>query len=279
VLVADVGRGLKVLLAGMKPRFRSVVESDFFFLIFKNGLPISYGPASVLLGCCEMGINLFPEFRGGEIRHIYSQFMRVLYHVAGVRYFFLTSYGMGDGNPEAIKSGAFWFYRKLGFRAANPDVEALAREEEAIMRRRPRYRSSAATLRELSLTDAYFDLSKGRCAPVSFENLSHAVTRFVRDEFGGDRRKAERAAIGRLLHGLEIGDFRGWTPAERAAFRRMAPVMALLPGLARWPAVEKRKLADAIRAKGGPGQLEYVERVNRVSRLQDGLNEVARLRG
>ncbi|MGD8412970.1 MAG: hypothetical protein PVF33_01985 [Candidatus Latescibacterota bacterium] len=276
VVIADVGRGLQVLLAGMKPRFRSVVESDFFFLILKNGLPISYGPASVFLGCCEMGINLFPEFRGGEIRYIYSQFMRVLYHVASVRYFFLTSYGMGDGNPEAIKSGAFWFYRKLGFRAANPEVESLAREEEAIMRRRPGYRSSTATLRELSLTDAYFDLSGGRCRPVNFEKLGHAVTRFVTNEFGGDRRKAERAAIGRLSRVLNVGEFHSWTPDERAASRRIAPVMALLPGLADWPAGEKRKLAAAIRAKGETSQFEYVRKVDRVGRLQDGLHEVAR---
>jgi hypothetical protein len=275
VLIAEVGRGLQVLLAGIRPRFRSVVETDFFFLILKNGLPISYGPASVFLGCCEMGINLFPEFRGGEIRFIYSQFMRVLYHVASVRYFFLTSYGMGDGNPEALKSGAFWFYRKLGFRATNPDVEALAREEEAIMRRKRGHRSSLATLRELSLTDAYFDLSGGACVPVNFENLSHAVTRFVRDEFGGDKHKAERAAIGRLLQLLDIRDLGAWSPTERAAFRRCAPVMVLLPGLTDWPVKEKRELAAAIRAKGGQSQFDYIRRVNRVRRLQEGLLEVA----
>jgi hypothetical protein len=275
VLVADVGRGLQVVLAGVRPRFRSVIESDFFFLILKNGLPISYGPASVFLGCCEMGINLFPEFRGGEIRYIYSQFMRVLYHVTSVRYFFLTSYGMGDGNPEALKSGAFWFYRKLGFRAANPEVEALAREEEAIMRRNRGHRSSPATLRELSLTDAYYDLSGGDCVPVNFENLGHAVTRFVREEFGGNRRKAERASVGRLSGFLDIQDLGAWSPTEHAALRRCAPVMVLLPGIADWPGDEKRRLAAAIKAKGGQSQFDYVRAVNRVGRLQEGLHVVA----
>jgi len=275
VLVADVGRGLQVVLAGVRPRFRSVIESDFFFLILKNGLPISYGPASVFLGCCEMGINLFPEFRGGEIRYIYSQFMRVLYHVASVRYFFLTSYGMGDGNPEALKSGAFWFYRKLGFRAANPDVASLAREEEAIMRRKRGHRSSPATLRELSLTDAFYDLSGGDCVPVNFENLGHAVTRFVREEFGGNRRKAERASVGRLSRLLDIRDVGAWSPTEHAALRRCAPVLVLLPGIEKWPVGEKRRLAAAIKAKGGQSQFDYVRAVNRVGLLQEGLHEVA----
>ena len=96
-----------------------------------------------------MGINLFPEFRGGEIRHLYAQFMRVLHHHLGVEYFFLTSYGMGEGNEDAIRSGAFWFYRKLGFRAANPEVEALARTEEARMHAAPGYRSDRRMLRRL----------------------------------------------------------------------------------------------------------------------------------
>jgi hypothetical protein len=52
--------------------------------------------------------------------------------------------------------------------------------------------------------------------------------------------------------------------------------MALLPGLADWPAGEKRKLAAAIRAKGETSQFEYVRKVDRVGRLQDGLHEVAR---
>jgi hypothetical protein len=272
VNVAEGGRGLQIVLAGVLPEFRATVESDFFFLILKNGLPIAYGPASVFLGCCEMGINLFPEFRGGEIRYIYSQFMRALYHLLGVRYFFLTSYGMGDGNPEALKSGAFWFYRKLGFRAANPDVEELARAEEVIMRRRRGYRSSLATLRELSLTDAFFDLSGGTRSPVNFEHLSHAVSRFVREEFRGSRSRAGRASASRLLRSLEIRDFDAWTPAEKTALRRMAPVFVLVPDLDGWPPAAKRSLAAAIRAKGGPSEVEYVGLVNQVGRLHDALH-------
>jgi hypothetical protein len=275
VVTAEGGRGLHIVLAGMRPEFRAVAETDFFFLILKNGVPIAYGPASVFLGCCEMGINLFPEFRGGEIRYIYSQFMRVLYHVAGVRYFFLTSYGMGDGNPEAIKSGAFWFYRKLGFRAADTDVEARAREEEAIMRRRPSHRSSLATLRELSLTDAYFDLSGGRCAPVNFEHLGHAVSRMVRDRFEGSRGRAERASVERITAILGIRDARAWSRDETRALRRWAPVLVLVAGLADWPAKEKRALAAAIRARGGKSEFDYVRRIDGVPGLQEALHAVA----
>jgi len=64
---------------------------------------------------------------------IYAEFMRAMHHLAGARYFYIIPYGMGVDNEEALRSGAFWFYRKMGFRPTNPDIEALARSEEAII--------------------------------------------------------------------------------------------------------------------------------------------------
>jgi hypothetical protein len=40
-------------------------------------------------------------------------------------------YQLGHDNEEAIESGAFWFYRKLGFRPGRADLERLAEREEA----------------------------------------------------------------------------------------------------------------------------------------------------
>jgi len=59
--------------------------------------------------------------------------------------FTIDPYQLGLGNDEAIESGAFWFYRKLGFRPMDPAIERLARAEEKRGRR-----SSAATLRKLA---------------------------------------------------------------------------------------------------------------------------------
>lgn len=275
VTLVDGARGLQVLLAGMVPEFRQTLESDFFFLILKNGMPIAYGPASVFAGCCEMGINLFREYRGGEIRHVYAQLMNALYHHAGVRYFFLTSYGMGDGNPEALKSGAFWFYRKLGFRAADPDIEALAREQEAIMRRRPGYRCPMSVLRALSYTDAYLDLSGGQCAPLNFEWLGHVVSEHITKEFAGDRARAGRAAVRLVLQALNIDDYAEWMGAERVALERFAGVLALIRDLATWSQRDKRSLVAAIRARGGPRESLYTRRVASAARLVEALHAIA----
>jgi len=279
VSVYDCGRGVQVVLAGVLPYFRPALESNLFFMILKNGVPVAYGPANIFQGCCEMGINLFPEFRGGEIRYLYAQFMRVLYHTAHVRYFFLVSYGMGEGNPEALRSGAFWFYRKMGFRASDPDVEALAREEEAIMRRKPRYRSSLKTLRELSYTDAYFDLSRGDCKPLDFGALGRAVSRYITTRFGGNRKRAESSSARELVDLLEIGDYTAWTANEKNALRRLGPLLCLPREIASWPARDKRDLARLLRAKGGPSELDYIDNVARLPRLENVLAELSHKNG
>ncbi len=242
VAYARCGRGLHLALVGVQPEYRSPLESLYFFLLLKNGVPIAYGPASVFAGCCEMGINLFPEFRGGEIRYLYAQFMRVLHHHLGVEYFFLTPYGMGEGNEDAIRSGAFWFYRKLGFRAANPDVEALARREEARMREEPGYRSDRRTLRRLAPTAAYLDLSDGRRAPVDFGRLGTLQSRYLAEKFGGDRSLAEARCAARIARLLKVD-------RTAPATRRLAPLFCMIPDLARWNARDRARAARALKAK------------------------------
>ena len=158
--------------------------------------------------------------------------------------------------------------------AEDRDVEALARKEEAIMRRKPSHRSSLATLNDLALTDAYFDLSGGACAPVSFEHLGHAVSRLVREQFDGSRSLAERAAAESLTRLLGIRDLDSWTRDEKRALRRWAPLLVLAPGLAAWPATRMRALSAAIRARGGQSEFDYVRRINRVAGLQDELHAI-----
>jgi hypothetical protein len=64
--------------------------------------------------------------------------------------FAVDPYQLGHHNEEAIESGAFWFYRKLGFRPANEHVSKLLRTEEAKLRANPAYRTPARNLRRLA---------------------------------------------------------------------------------------------------------------------------------
>ncbi|MFN7971007.1 MAG: hypothetical protein U0166_01420 [Acidobacteriota bacterium] len=243
VVVMDGGRGLRIALAGVVPGRRSLLEALHFFLILKNGLPIAYGPAAVSFGCCEMGINLFPELRGAEIRHVYAELMRLLHQRLGVEYFHLTRYGMGEGNEEAIQSGAFWFYRKLGFLPTSPRVARLAESEERKRAADPDHRSDRRMLLRLSHTEAYFDLSGGRRSPMPLGLLGLAESR--------------AAAHGRPRH---RGDF--------------SPLLSLF-SRRRWTAGELASLRAVVAAKSARSEAAFARRLARHRRLEEALRALA----
>ncbi|MHC4954931.1 MAG: hypothetical protein ACYTGZ_13675 [Planctomycetota bacterium] len=266
VVLVDCGRGLQVLLVGVLPEWRSALESLHFFLILKNGVPVGYGPAAVFLGCCEMGINLFPEFRRGEIRFLYAQFMRVLHERLGVDYFFLTRYAMGEGNPDAIRSGAFWFYRKLGFRPTSNSVEQLALEEEARMRARPGHRSDRSTLRRLSHTEAYLDLSDGRCRPFDFGRFGLALSRFIAASFDSDRALAEKRCSARVRRMLGAPD--------GPSLRMLAPALSMIPDLPTWSRRDKAALARLLKAKDARSEARAAQLFKSHARLEKALRSI-----
>jgi hypothetical protein len=268
VTLHDCGRGVKIALVGVVPEFRYSLESIFFHLVLKNGVPVGYGPAGVFMGCCEMGFNLFPEFRGIAVRPISAELMRLLYHVVGVRYFFLTRYGMGEDNEDAIKSGAFWFYRKLGFATTNPRVETLARAEEARMRAQPSYLSNRKMLRRLSHTEAVLDLSKGRYRPLDFGKLAIFESRSIEERFGGDRERAERTSASSIARLLGITDF-------GTGARRLCPLLSLLPGLKGWSGGDKARLAKALRAKDAVSEVPAANLFNAHQTLRQALHRLA----
>ncbi|HXI03858.1 MAG TPA: hypothetical protein VNI57_11845 [Candidatus Saccharimonadales bacterium] len=268
VTVVSDGRGIQVAVAGVRPEWRGSLEVLAFVLVLKNGVPIAYGPARAVLGCCELGINLFAEFRGGETRLIYARFMQALHHVLGVEHFFLTRYGMGENNADALRSGAFWFYRKLGFRTTSPAVEKLAREEEARMASRPGYRSGMRTLRRLSHTEAHLDLSGGRLRPLDLGRLGTALSRFIGSAFDGDRRLAERRCTAQLRRILGAG-------APGRSFRELAPLLCMIPDLPAWSRREKSSLAAFLRAKDAVSEARAARLQAAMTRFGDALHGIA----
>jgi len=98
----------------------------------------------------EIGFNLYYTFREGESAWLYARLLRLFRQVLGVSYFSVDPYQIGLENDEALDSGAFWFYRKLGFRPLDPAAAELVEREEQRMRRTPGYRSSRWTLSKLA---------------------------------------------------------------------------------------------------------------------------------
>jgi len=60
---------------------------------------------------------------------------------------------------------------------------------------------------------------------------------------------------------------------------QLAPIIALIPDLARWPATDRRRLIAAMRAKGGASEARYVRRLDGIPRLRRGLEMLAATAG
>ena len=97
-----------------------------------------------------MGFNLYYTFREGESAWIYAQLLRLFHQELGVTCFSVDPYQIGHENAEAVDSGAFWFYRKLGFRPTSPEIAHLVEREERRLSQTPGYRSSRKTLEKLA---------------------------------------------------------------------------------------------------------------------------------
>jgi len=119
-------------------------------MFFKNGVPMGYVEALIRDANMEVGFNLYYTFRDGETAWLYATLLKLLKERSGVTSFSVDPYQIGHENEEAIASGAFWFYRKLGFVPESPQVARLLAREERRIAKEPEYRTSASTLRKLA---------------------------------------------------------------------------------------------------------------------------------
>src|SRR5208337_3718734 len=158
VVRADVGRGVTIHLWNLPPARRLPLRAYVAGLTLKNGVPVNYIEAIGLCEWMEVGFNTFYTFRGGEAGWIYAQVLRCLCHLMGTTCVSVYPYQLGHDNEEAIESGAFWFYRKLGFRPGRADLQRLAEREETRIAADPKYRTPARTLRRLASGHVFYEL-------------------------------------------------------------------------------------------------------------------------
>jgi hypothetical protein len=162
VYEADLGRGVQLFVMGLPPDKRLPLRAYHAAMIYKNGVPIGYFEGLSLFERMESGFNLYYTFRDGETAWLYARILNVMHHFAGVTSFAIDPYQVGHENEEGIESGAFWFYRKLGFRPTHRGVLSLLEKEEEKIASRSGYRTSARTLRKLAESPMTFELDQAR---------------------------------------------------------------------------------------------------------------------
>jgi hypothetical protein len=234
---ADLGRGVEIFFFGVPPAWRLPLRAYHGGMFFKNGVPAGYVELLSLFERAEVGFNLYYTFREGESAWLYARLLRLFHQVLGVNCFSVDPYQIGLENPEAIDSGAFWFYRKLGFRPIEPQAAALAAREERRMQRTPGYRSSHRTLERIAETYLIFEgpgVEPGAWDKFRIRNLALATQRA-----GGNPKL---------------------TP--------LAQLLETIPGRVRWTDEEKRAAGRIVQAKQASEESRYLKEMQRHRRLR-----------
>ncbi|HEV8523125.1 MAG TPA: hypothetical protein VGQ71_01390, partial [Terriglobales bacterium] len=196
VLRAAVGRGVEIFLWGLPPELRLPLRAYWAGFTLKNGVPINYIEAIGLFEWVEIGFNTFYAYRDGETAWIFAKVLRLLRQLLNVSCISVYPYQIGLGNEEAIQSGAFWFYRKLGFRPGCPDLLKLTGREERKIAANPQYRTPARILRRLATGHIFYELpdaQRGAWDSFSMRKIGLAVNRLMGERFGGDAGKFRAA--------------------------------------------------------------------------------------
>lgn len=199
----ELEHGLSIALFSMTPEMRLPIESYIGFMMFKNGYPMSYGGAWLFGKRSLIGINIFEAFRGGESAFVFAQLLRTYKQAFGADYFEVEPYQFGKNNPEGLRSGAFWFYYRFGFRPLNKELNVLAEQEHQKIISQKAYRTSIEVLKKFTKSNLGVNFGSAT-EPLSPQHISHYITHCVSNYFKGHRAAALQYSLDILKKHLKI---------------------------------------------------------------------------
>ena len=252
--------GVQIVLIGMLPEKRYLLESEYGYLMLRNGVTVGYGTGTGLFGSCQIAFNLFPTFRGAQTTELYGSVLATFHELFGADTFSVDAYQIGADNEEAIDSGAWWFYARMGFRPRDSEARKLA-DVELGKAQRKGYRSSKSTLRKLACHPMYFSLGRIRkdvLPMVCTDSLSLGVLDYISKRFGAEREEGARRCSQELVDALGVKALSDWSASEQLMWHRLSPVIAAVADVKDWSKAERAALVDVIRAKGGVREKDYV---------------------
>jgi hypothetical protein len=278
VVRAEVGRGVEIYLWGLPPDRRLPLRAYHAGFTIKNGIPINYIEGITIFERMEIGFNTFYTYRDGETAWVYAQILRMLHHLTGAACFSIDPYQIGLNNDEAIESGAFWFYRKIGFRPTRAALMKIAEAEEKKIASGSGHRTPARILRRLAQAPMVYEMGypgakAGDWDNFKIRNLGLAVGRRAAAEFDGDLERLRAASTRRVAGELGVSA-PTLKDGERLTVEDLALVLDLIPNLAKWTHAEKKKAAAIIRAKWSSDDAAYARRLNSHPRLREAIIKI-----
>lgn len=216
----ELEHGLSIALFSMLPERQLPIDSYIGFMMFKNGHPMAYGGAWLFAKRSLIGVNIFETFRGGESAFVFCQLLRTYRQLFDTLNFEVEPYQFGKNNPEGLKSGAFWFYYRFGFRPKDKDLHTLAETEFKKIQNIKGYRSSIETLKLFTHSNllANFGEKKNSLDVACF---SRYITQKINKQFGSDRNLAEKFCLSALKKDFGI-DYTKANSAEKIGIVKLS---------------------------------------------------------
>lgn len=258
ITLFQLDKGISIALFGSFNSKRYSLESYIGYLVLKNNIPVSYGGGWIFGERSQFGINILESFRGGESSLIICELLRVYHHYFGATRFVVKPYQFGLHNPEAIKTGAFWFYYKLGFRPENNELRALASEEEEKKIKNPAYKSEASTLRKYTKSNIALTLSEKTYPDFDSELLSQRITNFVNSNFDSNREKAINQCFKQLKEALNINT-KSWKSEDIDYAKQLSILFSSYPDYKKWLMSNKKNILLLIKLKSAKTELQWIK--------------------
>jgi hypothetical protein len=271
-------QGMQIVLLGMLPESRYLLESEYAYLMLRNGAVVGYGTGTGLFGTCQIAFNLFPTYRGVATTELYGCVLAVFRQLFNADTFSVDSYQIGADNEEAIESGAWWFYARMGFRPRDSGALKLARNELKKGQKRG-YRTGRGTLRRLAQHALFLSLGKNRTdvlGTICTDTVSLGVMEYLSRRFGSRREAGEKQCAQDLASALGVDSVESWSADEQLMWHRLSPVVAAMGGVGNWPKADRDALIAVIRAKGGAHEAEYVRLFDAHKRLRQAVARFAK---
>lgn len=262
LLFYELDHGLSIALFSILPERRLPLESYIGFMMFKNGFPMAYGGGWLFGNRSLLGINIFEGFRGGESAFVFCQLLRTYKQNFGANYFEVEPYQFGKNNPEGLKSGAFWFYYRFGFRPLDNELKKLAFKEAEKIQNTKGYRTSIETLKQFTNSNLAVNFNNEQL-PLNPSNISEYISNQINLRFKGDRTAAEKYCLSILKNDLGI-DINEASKFEKIGINKLGFFIGFCIQSKKLTASEKNKLKDFVLEKG-KSEFKYIEISNTIN--------------
>ncbi|MBA2422334.1 MAG: hypothetical protein H0V61_03830 [Chitinophagales bacterium] len=270
----SMDRGVDIALYPMIVERRLPFDSYIGYIAFKNRLPVAYGGGWIFQQRSKIGVHVFEPYRGGESAFIFCQILRLYHNHYGVNRFVVEPYQIGKNNAEGIKSGAFWFYYRLGFLPVKEELRMLAATEYERILEDKGYRSSLKEMKKLILSNLELvcDETGHHHTDVSF--VSEAVTKMINSRFQGDRMNAETTIFREIQKFLRMDNISSFSRWEQRSMKNFSLLLSTFTNLPQWNETDRRKMVELIRMKGGGSEWNYIRQFQKHRALNEALSNL-----